>query len=553
MAEAAAKKVQSAASASAWSPFRHRAFVVLWTATVVSNVGTWMHDVGAGWLMTSLAPSPMMVALVQAATTLPIFLFALPAGALADIVDRRKILLTVSLFFAVVTAVLGSLVWLGLVTPWVLLVFTFLLGTGAAFTAPAWQAIVPKLVPHEDLQSAVALNSVGINISRAIGPALGGLIIATLGIAYPFLLNAVSFLCVIAALVWWKPPAQAARHLPAERFSGAIRTGLRYARANKPLRDTLVRAVAFFLFASAYWALLPLIARQVLGGGPELYGILLACVGAGAVGGALFLPKLKAWLGPDRLVAAGTLGTALVLVVFATIANDYAAAAVSLLAGASWIAVLSSLNVSAQVALPEWVRARGLSVFLMIFFGSMTIGSLIWGRTAEAFGIPATLLAAAAGAVLAAALSWRWKLQLGAALDLAPSMHWPAPMVAGEVEADRGPVMVTIEYRIDPANAPDFIAAAEELSQERKRDGAFSWGLFEDVAEPGRYLEYFLVESWLEHLRQHERVTHADRALQDHVQSFHRGDAPPRVTHLLAADPSGSGGTPPRSPEGGLI
>lgn len=520
-------------SAAAWDPFRHVAFAVLWSATVVSNIGTWMHDVASGWLMTSLAPSPLMVALVQAATTLPIFLFALPAGALADILDRRRVLLAVSVVLTVVAAALGLLVWAELVTPWVLLGFTFLSGAGAAFMAPAWQAIVPTLVPRKDLQSAVALNSVGINISRAIGPALSGIIIAGIGIAWPFLFNAVSTLCVIAALLWWKPPAQTRRQLPAERFTGAIRTGLRYTRASKPLRDTLGRAVAFFLFASAYWALLPLIARQVLGGGPELYGMLLACVGGGAVFGALLLPRLKAWLGPDRLVAAGTIGTAIALVVYATVANNYAAAAVSLLAGASWIGVLSSLNVSAQVALPEWVRARGLSVFLTIFFGSMTLGSVVWGQTADVLGIPTALLIAASGAVVAAALSWRWKLQQGAALDLAPSMHWPAPMVGTEVEPDRGPVMVTIEYHVDPSNSRDFIAAMENLSHERKRDGAFSWGLLEDAAEPGRYLEYFLVESWLEHLRQHERVTEADRVVQECVNSFHRGETPPKVKHYL--------------------
>ena len=525
----------AAAPSSTWRPFRYSAFTVLWTATVVSNIGTWMHEVGAGWLMTSLAPSPFMVALVQGATTLPIFLLALPAGALADIVDRRKVLLAVTLFLTVVAAALGGLVWLGLVTPWVLLVFTFLMGAGAAFAAPAWQAIVPTLVPRADLQPAVALNSVGINISRAIGPALGGLIIATLGIAVPFLLNAVSSLGVIAALLWWKPPAAPARRLPAERFASAIRTGLRYARASGPLRATLGRAVAFFLFASAYWALLPLIARGLLGGGPELYGILLGCVGAGAVGGALFLPKLKALLGPDRLVAAGTLGMALVLIVLATIANDYAAAAVSLLAGASWIAVLSSLNVSAQVALPEWVRARGLSIFLTVFFGAMSAGSVTWGRMAEALGIPLTLLAAAAGAVLAIGLSWRWKLGEGAALDLSPSLHWPAPMAAGEIEPDRGPVMVTVEYRIDPKDRKAFLAAIAAFGPERWRDGAFAWGIFEDAAEEGRFIETFMVESWIEHLRQHERVTDADRVLQEAVQRFHAGGKP-TVTHLIAAE-----------------
>lgn len=284
-------------------------------------------------------------------------------------------------------------------------------------------------------------------------------------------------------------------------------------------------------------ALLPLIARGLLGGGPELYGMLLGCVGAGAVGGALFLPRLKASLGPNRLVAAGTLGMALVLLVLATIANDYAAATVSLLAGASWIAVLSSLNVSAQVALPEWVRARGLSIFLTVFFGSMSAGSIIWGRMAEALGIPLTLLAAAAGAVLAIALSWRWKLGEGAALDLSPSLHWPAPMAVTEIEPDRGPVMVTVEYRIDPKDREAFLAAIAAFGPERRRDGAYAWGIFEDAAEEGRFVETFMVESWVEHLRQHERVTDADRVLQEAVHRFHM-ESKPSVAHPIAAETS---------------
>ena len=535
---AAAKKADAGSPASAWSPFRHRAFAVLWTATVLSNIGTWMNDVGAGWLMTSLAPSPLMVSLVQAATALPVFLFALPAGALADIVDRRKLLLAVMTAMAVLALAMGAIVHAGAMTPLLLLTFTFALGAGAAFVAPAWQAIVPMLVPRTKLQPAVALNSVGINISRAIGPALGGAVIAAIGIAWPFLLNALSFVAVICALLWWRPPALPPRQLPAERFWTAIRTGLRYARSSGPLKATLVRAVAFFLFASAYWALLPLIARQELAGGPELYGVLLGCIGAGAVGGAMLLPALKAKLGADNLVAAGTVGTAVVLCVFALVREPVAAAAASVLAGASWIAVLANLNVSAQVALPEWVRARGLSIFIAVFFGSMTAGSVLWGQVAALFGIPAALLSAAALALIAIVVSRPFKLQQGLDLDLSPSMHWPEPVVAEPVEPDRGPVMVTIEYRIDPATADEFVAAMEALSRGRKRDGAFAWGLFEDAAEPGRYLEYFLVESWLEHLRQHERVTESDRATQDRVRSFHVGDAPPKVTHLLAAGPS---------------
>ena len=414
-----------------WAPFAHRAFAVLWTATVISNVGTWMNDVGAGWLMTELSPSPLVVAAVQAATTLPVFLFALPAGAVADIVDRRRLLLVVNVMLGAAAAGLAALVAWGAMTPALLLLFTFLLGSGAAFLAPAWQAIVPRLVPREELPSAIALNSMGINVSRAIGPALAGALIVAAGLWAPFTVNALSFAAIIAALLWWTPPEAPPRRLPPEHVAGAIWAGLRHAAANGPLRATLLRAGAFFLFASAYWATLPLIARTVLGGGPTLYGILLGAVGAGAVGGALVLPAIRTSLGTDRTVAAGTLGTALVLALFAVVPSPVVAGAASALAGASWIAVLSSLHVSAQTALPDWVRARGLSVFLTVFFGAMSAGSLLWGQVASTMGIPAALLIAAAGAVVTIPLTWRAKLGQGAGLDLAPSLHWPAPPVLG--------------------------------------------------------------------------------------------------------------------------
>lgn len=517
-----------------FAPFRYTAFAVLWTATVVSNIGTWMHDVAAGWLMTSLSPSPLMVALVQTATTLPVFLFSLPAGALADIVDRRRLLIVVQSILLVLAGALGVLVLLGAVSSVMLLGFTFAMGTCAAFVAPAWQAIVPKLVDRSALRPAVALNSVGINVSRAIGPALAGLIIAGVGIWAPFFLNTVSYVGVVLALLWWRPTAAPARTLPPEHLVGALRAGLRYVRASMPMRATLVRAMAFFVFASAYWAMLPLIARDLLGGGPTLYGVLLGCVGAGAVSGAMLLPRLNVLLGPDRLVAAGTLGTAATLVVFALVREVYIVAAISLLAGASWIAVLSSLNVSAQTALPDWVRARGLSVFVTVFFGSMSLGSLVWGQTAALFGIPAALLVAAGGAVLAIPVTFRWKLGQGEGLDLAPSMHWPAPLVADEVRDDRGPVMVTVEYRIDPARTAEFVTVMETLADERRRDGAYAWGLFEDTAEVGRFLEYFLVESWAEHQRQHERVTRSAADVQARAREFHIDTVEPVVRHLVA-------------------
>ena len=531
------RSTSPATAPSAWAPFGHAPFAVLWIATVISNVGTWMNDVGAGWLMTELSPSPFVVAAVQAATTLPVFLFALPAGAIADIVDRRRMLLVVNISLFLVVSALAVLVAAGAMTPALLLLFTFLIGTGAAFLAPAWQAIVPKLVPRAELSSAIALNSMGINVSRAIGPALAGFLIVALGLYAPFAVNALSFLVIIAALLWWTPPEEPARRLPPEHVGGAIRAGLRYAVNSRPLLATLARAAAFFAFASAYWAMLPLIARDVLAGGPTLYGILLGAVGAGAVVGALALPGIRKTLGPDRTVAAGSFGTALVLVVFALVPNPIVAAAASALAGVAWIAVLSSLHVSAQTALPDWVRARGLSIFLTVFFGAMSGGSLVWGQVASLAGIPAALLIASAGAVLFVPLSWRAKLGQGADMDLAPSMHWPTPIVGIADAEERGPVMIQVAYEIGGPDRSAFRDLMAELARARRRGGAYGWTLMQDAEDPSRFVETWFEASWIEHLRHHERVSREDRALQERIRALHRGDDDPYVSHFLAAAP----------------
>jgi quinol monooxygenase YgiN len=311
--------------------------------------------------------------------------------------------------------------------------------------------------------------------------------------------------------------------------------GLRYARHNPHLRATLVRAAGFFLFASAYWALLPLVARSRIVGGPELYGILLGAIGAGAVSGAFLLPWLKAKLGPDRVMALGALGQALALVLYGVAREPATALLASALAGATWIASLATLSVSAQVALPDWVRGRGLALYTTVFFGCLTLGSAIWGEVAAWVGLPAAHFLAAAGAVAAIPLTWRWKLQTAMGTDLTPSMHWPAPITALDIEHDRGPVLVTVEYRIRPQDRDAFLDAIAKLEPERRRDGAYRWGVYEDAAEAGRILEIFLVESWMEHLRQHERVTNTDRLVQEAVHKFSlQGD--PKVTHFIAAD-----------------
>ena len=376
---------------------------------------------------------------------------------------------------------------------------------------------MPQLVPKQDLPPAVAANSVGVNISRAVGPALGGMMSGAFGIAMPFWFNAVSNLATVGALLWWRPPRKPAARLPAERFASSIRTGLRHARHNAHLRATLIRAVGFFLFASAYWALLPLVARNQISGGPELYGILLGAIGTGAVAGAFVLPWLKARIGADRIVRAGTIGTAFALVSFGLAREPIAAISASLIAGGSWIAVLASLNVSAQVALPDWVRGRGLAMFVSVYFGATMFGSAIWGEIAGRSGLPEAHFIAAAGALLAIPLTWRWKLQTGAGIDLTPSMHWPTPVLTQSIENDRGPVLVTVEYRVISKHRKAFLNAVYRLAHERGRDGAYAWGIFEDTAESGRFFETFLVELWLEHLLQHERVTNADRVLQEHI------------------------------------
>jgi len=529
----------AAAAPSAWGALRYPTFRSLWVATLVSNVGGWMYSAASGWLMTTLSPSPLMVSLVQVATSLPLFLFALPAGALADMLDKRRLILVLEILTTLFSAVFALLLTLHAVGPALLLLFTFLVGTLGALETPAWQAIVSQLVPAPALSSAIAINSLGVNISRVIGPAITGVIIAGLGIAAPFWLDAFSNAGVIGVIYRWRPPPRATlRTLPAESLTGATRAGLRYARYNGPLRATLARALGFFLFASAYWALLPLVARSQLQGGPALYGTLLAAIGAGAVGGALFLPRMQARLGADGVVVLGEAGTAAALVLFGLAHQPWVAVLACLLAGVSWIAVLAVLNVSAQTVLPDWVRGRGLAVYVTVFFGALTIGSALWGFAAERLGLPAAHFLAGGGAFIALWVTRRWPLQSGPAADLTPSMHWPEPVLAAGVDQYAGPVLVTIEYHVAAENREAFLAALVPLCHERRRDGAYDWNVFEDTTHPERMIETFLTDSWLDHLRQHQRVTRADRAAEERVQRLAR--EPPRVTHYIAARPRGS-------------
>jgi MFS family permease len=507
----------------------------LWFASIVSNLGTWMEEVGEAWLMTDQTASPLLVSLLQTADSLPIFLLALPAGALADIMDRRRLLLFTQGWMCAAAAILGVLTLLGLTTPWVLLTITCALGVGTALNVPAWQALTPELVSRDELPAAAALGGVGFNIARSVGPALGGLIVAAAGPGAVFLLNAASFVGVIVVLNRWRrAPRQSL--LPTERVAGAVRAGLRYVRHAPPLRAVLVRTLAFIVCGSALWGLLPVVGRRELKLTSVGYGVLLRCLGLGAVGGAAVLPGFRRRVPTDALVAVATILWAGVMAAFAFVQEVPVLCLLLLAGGTGWITLMSSLNVAAQTTVPSWVRGRALALYVLAFQGGMAAGSALWGSVAAHSSIPVALIAAATGLVLGLVTIAVYRLPKAEAADLSPSMHWPAPVVFTAPEAERGPVLVTVEYHVNPAEAEEFARAASGLRPIRERDGAVNWGLFQDLADPSRWVETFVVETWAEHLRQHERVTVEDRHVEDAVRAFQIGRQPPVVKHHIAED-----------------
>lgn len=520
----------------AFAPLRNRLFAVLWAATVLGNTGTFMRDVASAWLVLDLSGSPSSVAMVQAAGSLPIFLLAIPAGVLSDILDRRRMLIITQIGLACVSLCLLLQAATGLASVASIVGLTFLGGVGAALMAPVWQSIVPELVPRGELKGAVALNSLGINISRAIGPAAGGAILTAFGAAVTYGMDVASYVAVLGALIWWKRAPDPRDEL-SEQFGGALRAGLRYARSSRELHRVFLRTSLFFAGASALWALLPIIASKVLGGGPGFYGLLLGAVGAGAIGGAILLPRVRDRLGPDGILLASALLTALVMAVLALVPPRWAAVPILLVAGAAWIAVLTTLNATTQAILPNWVRGRGLALYLTVFNGALTAGSLGWGALADAIGVPATLWSGAVALLLIGVLLHRKSLPTGEA-DLTPSNHWPEPLTAEPVSGDRGPVLITIEYRVAPADHDRFLKTLRRLAAGRRRDGAYAWGVSQDSNDPERVLEWFFVESWAEHQRQHRRVSRADADVQEAARAFHRGAEPPVVQHFLALHPS---------------
>jgi MFS family permease len=520
-------------SESPWTPLRSSVFRAIWLATLASNLGTWMHIVAASWLMTSLTASAALVSLIQTAQAIPTFTLALPGGALADVLDRRHMIVVTQGWQMLVAAGLGIIAETDAATPGLLLGFTFALGVGAALSLPVLWAITPEIVPRGQLPEAISLNSTAFTLAQAAGPTLGGLVVAAAGPGAVFLLNAVSFLGV-AATVGARYRDSRTSSLPPEHVAAAMRTGLRYLLHAPALQVVLVRVAGHALCFSALPALLVVVSRGRLDVGAGGYGLLYGCFGAGGALGALLMPRLRARAGTDRLVLAAAALFGAGIVGLATLRSFGAVVPFMVLAGAASMTVLSSLNIAAQSVLPGWVRGRGLALYLLTFQAGMAVGAALWGAVAANAGVVVALVAAGVGTVAVHLVGWLAGLRLDVAdrVDLTLA-HWAEPEFVLEPELSEGPVRIDIEYRIAPEDVPEFLAAMAELRRTRRRDGAMRWSLYQDLTHPERNVESFIVASWAEHERQPERAMRSDRAAIERVLALHRGE-PPRVSHQLA-------------------
>ncbi|MBS0294276.1 MAG: MFS transporter [Proteobacteria bacterium] len=533
-AAAAAELRRSAAeraSASTLAPLYQPVFRMLWLTWLVANTCMWMNDVATAWLMTTLTSSPALVALVQTASTLPVFLLGLPSGALADILDRRRYFMATQFWVAGVAIVLCLAVLAGGLNAYLLLALTFANGIGMAMRWPVFSAIVPELVNRHQLPAALALNGIAMNASRIIGPLLAGAIIAGAGSAWVFVLNALlSLIAGFTIMRWRRQPTP--NPLGRERLYSAMRVGLQFVRESPPMRAVMWRIAVFFLHATALLALLPLVARELQGGGAGTFTLLLASMGAGAIAAAMFLPRLRQLMALDRLVGLGTLLQALGTAVVAIAPSAYVALPAMVLAGAAWITTANVLVVAAQFALPNWVRARGMSILQMSIMGATAAGAALWGQVAALTSVHVSLALAAAAGVAVMALVQRLVNNRHGEEDLSPSRAFKTPQA--ENPPDAGLRLVTsIEYLIDPARAAEFRAVMQESRRARIRQGALSWELQHDIADPRRYVERVVDESWTEHLRRFDRVTASDVALRDRKNAFHVGELPPVVSRYV--------------------
>ena len=532
MTESESGAIPSSRGESALEPLRHLLFRRVWLASTLANVGGLIQSVGAAWLMISIAESADMVALVQTSVTLPTMLFSLVAGATADSLDRRKVMMGAQIFMLIVSVALMTCAWTGVITPWLLLLFTFLIGCGLAFNSPAWQASVGDMVPRKDLPSAVALTSMGFNIARSIGPAIGGAIVAAVGAAAAFAINTVCYIPLIAVLARWRRPANP-NALPRETLGMAMAAGVRYVAMSPRILAVLMRAIAFCVGASAVMALMPLIAKVLIRGGPLTYGLLLGAFGAGAVVGAIASARLRATLSTESIVRWASTAFATAAAIAALSTQLLATMAMLFLAGAGWLLVLSTFNVAVQMSAPRWVVARALSIYQMAAFGGLAAGSWLWGAVAASEGIPAALLISAVVLIGCAALG-RWlPLAQAGELNLEPLRSWREPNTSVPIVARSGPIVVTIEYIIRDEDVAEFLGAMSERRRIRRRDGARRWRLLRDLSDPRVWIERYETPTWLDYIRHNSRMTQHDAFVPERLRALHCGPEAPRVRRLI--------------------
>jgi MFS family permease len=516
----------------ALAPFDSGIFRQVWFATLASNLGSLIQGVGAAWMMTSISTSADQVALVQASTTLPIMIFSLVSGALADNFNRRSVMLVAQCFMLTVSVALALAAYADLMTPWLLLSFTFLIGCGTALHNPSWQAAVGDMVPRSDVPAAVALNSMSFNLTRSVGPAIGGAIVAASGAAAAFAANAFSYIALIVVLFRWKletPPST----LPRESLGLAISAGLRYVAMSPNIERVLLRGFVFGITAISTLALLPLVARDIIQGGPLLYGVLLGAYGVGAIGGAFLGARLRGVIANEWIARIGFTAFAVSATIQALSTTAWLTCIGLTIGGASWVLTLSLFNVSVQLSTPRWVVGRAMSLYQMATFGGMALGSWIWGLVAEGYGPAEALLASAALMIVGAALGFFIKLPEHAALNLDPLNRWREPNLALDIKPRSGPIVISIEYVIREQDLHDFLDAMAERRRIRRRDGARHWTLKRDLENPQIWVETYHTPTWHEYIRHNLRTTHSDAVVWDKLRQLHSGTEPPKARRMI--------------------
>jgi MFS family permease len=527
-----ASRTSAAGESSAFAPLRQPWFRWLWPAVLVTYLGVWMQTVGVQWALVNLPNAGTTVALVQTAAMLPIMLFALPAGVLADVFDRRWLMFSVQVYVFVVAGSLAVLSALDLTTPALLLIFTFALGIGGAVLQPTWQSVIPELVLRDQIAAATRLEMVSINVGRSIGPALAGVVIAVSGVWNVFALNALSVVFLAVVLLLWRRTPPPGPRPTRERFVPALRAGARYVRHEPVMRRILLRAVLFIAPGAALWALLPLAARERLGLGAGGYGALFAALGIGAIVAALVVGRARVRLSANALLAGAGVLFAAVMIIIVLVPVFWLALLVCVFGGLAWTTVISTLNAELQVFLPSWVRARGLAVYLVTFTGSLAVASVVWGQTADLLGVSWAFLIAAAVMLAGVVIGVVLTVPETGHLDNETASYWPDARLAYEPAPGVGPVLITVTYVVARERQTAYLTAMQELRRSRRRSGATRWELYHDAEHPEQFTEIFQVGSWEEHLRQHEgRLTRTDQQIEEAALAF---SEPPAVgRHLL--------------------